>query len=702
MLSLLALALAVIAILRVARLERDVRALRDQASRPGALPAETAAPSVLPPLPRQGAPVSVAIPAAPPRPRIDRPPSPPPAAAPQAEGEPETIERRIGERLLLYAGMVVLVLGVAFFLRYAFEREWMSPGVRVLSGLVAGTGLMAAGRRLARLGYAQYGRILSGGGLAMLFLSVYAAHAFYGLIGEAPAFALLALIAGAAALLADRESSLPLALMAVCGGFATPFLVGGGRDAQVLLFSYDAMLIAATMFLAHRRQWPWLNLASFVLTLFTVVAWADAYYTDAKYLRTELFLTLYCAMFVAILRENRRSPHPHAQLVSLVLCLAPVLYHGASLAILHTHGVALPIYLLLAAVALVVASLETGAPLLRLGGWIVVVAPLMAWIDAHEGREWRSSAVVTSIGIWLVFLVTQVRHVLAGRRLGGWDVALLHASGIGAFAAMYGAIDEVGAGRQAAAAAALGLVDAGLWLALRRRTTAALHWLGLAFSLAAIAIAVGFEGRWAAVMWAAEGGVLVWIGVRTDRDPFRIAGLLLFLIATWHWIQGAAQDSPIPITVFFNARALAGLFIVAAMYAAGWLMRGPRAAADARWRLERAILLTGASAVTVLLVSMEITTFWGRQERGVDSELARHLMLSAWWAAYAGVLVAVGMRRRYAPIRYFAMVLFGITLLKVFVVDIQQLAGIYRVVAFLVVGAILLLASFLYQRNRKG
>jgi len=75
-------------------------------------------------------------------------------------------------------------------------------------------------------------------------------------------------------------------------------------------------------------------------------------------------------------------------------------------------------------------------------------------------------------------------------------------------------------------------------------------------------------------------------------------------------------------------------------------------------------------------------------------------MLSASWAAYAGILVAVGMRYHYPPVRYFAIALFALTLLKVFVFDIQSLAGIYRVVAFLVVGGILLLVSFLYQRSR--
>jgi uncharacterized membrane protein len=60
--------------------------------------------------------------------------------------------------------------------------------------------------------------------------------------------------------------------------------------------------------------------------------------------------------------------------------------------------------------------------------------------------------------------------------------------------------------------------------------------------------------------------------------------------------------------------------------------------------------------------------------------------------------VVIGMQRQYAPIRYFAIALFGVTLVKVFLVDLDTLGGIYRVAGFLVVGLILLIVSFLYQR----
>jgi uncharacterized membrane protein len=707
--ALLALVISLAALYMIVRLRREVDALRTDVRnlRPGAprsvapAPAATGqAPTLFPPWAavRDSSPDPQSPSDAPFAAAESAAVALPAAARTVEDDQPDAIERRIGERLLLYAGMLVLLFGVAFFLRYSFERNWMSPAVRVALGAASGLGLLAAGRVLARRGFRPYGLFLSGGGLAALFLSVYAAFAFYGLIGQVPAFALLAATAALAAWLADREASLPLAAMAVCGGFATPFLVGGRGDAQTVLFSYDALLITATMYLARRRQWPWLNLASFLFTFATVSAWAGAHYEDRglQYLRTHVFLTLYCGLFIAILRETSRSTDPSARLVSAILWSAPVLYHGASIVLLYPHGLSFLVYLLLVSVALVVAAFETDTPLVRFLGWAVVVVPLLAWIESHAGGRLIAGSVVTSVGTWLTFLLASLHLVRRGDDLRGWDVALVHAAGLGLFACLHRALDEDVAARGIAAIGLLlALVHAGLWAWLRPAGAVALHWLGAGAVLLVVATAVGFEGQWIVAMWAAEGAALVWLGVRVARPWFRLAGLGVFLLAIWLWLLADAAAAPVIVLV--HAHALAGMAVIAALYLAGWWLRGP---ADGRAAWERAMVLVAASVVTVLLVTFEIDRYWALRGEAADAGLTRQLMFSAWWAGYAGLVTTVGMRYHYPPVRYFAIALFALTLLKVFLVDIQQLAGIYRVIAFLVVGGILLLVSFLYQRNR--
>ena len=689
----IAVVLEIFAAVRMQRLEREIDELRRRVAlleRPPAPPP--------PPLPSVR-PIEPVTAFEPPPPIAPEPSVAFAALAAEPEEEAlETLEGRIGGRLLLYAGMIVLVLGVAFFLRYAFEHAWMSPVVRITLGVIVGSGLTAFGYRLANR-YRSYGLFLCGGGIALLYLSIYAGVSLYELLPQAAAFLVLVVITAAGAFLADRTQSQPLALMAVCGGYLVPFLVGGDRDAQLTLFSYDGLLVGATMFLALRRDWPWLNVAALVFTSLTVVAWADQYYTRDKYLRTEIFLTIYVVMFIAILAKTWRSRHQHAHIVNAVLCLAPIAYHIASVVILQPHGFALPVYLLVLTVAAVIGALHFEVPVVRLVAWVGAALPLFAWIAEHQSRAWTTGAVTTVVAIFVVHLAGQIRAVI-GKRLEPAEVALLHANGIGVFAGMYQALLQWWTPPWLAALAVLfAAINAALWASMRRvNVDAAFQWAGVAFTLVAIAVAIELDGPWAVTMWAAEGLAVAWVAIRSDRPWMRAGAALLFVLAVGRWLSPDVQQVYYGQTVLANPRALTGLFIVALLYVAAWWRKGATGASAAA--LERAGVIVAASALTVFVISKEIVAYWEVQTTaGADAYLARELMLSGWWAAYAGALVLIGIRRRYAPIRYFAIVLFGLTIGKVFLVDLELQGGIYRVVGFVAIGLILLIVSFFYQLN---
>jgi uncharacterized membrane protein len=608
------------------------------------------------------------------------------------------LEGRIGGRWLQHAGMIVLVLGIAFFLRYAFDHEWLSPVVRVVLGAFVGVGMAAGGLRLSRK-YRAYGLFLSGGGIAVLYLSVYAGLNLYYLFEPELAFSLLVVITAAAALLADRTDSLGLALMAVCGGFATPFLVGGTRDQQVTLFTYVSLLVAATMYLAYRRTWPWLNVASLVLTGVTVLVWADRFYTADKYLRTELFLTVYCAMFIDILRKAWHSPRQDAGFVFLLL-LAPAGYHLWSVVALSPHGLAFLIYLITFTLLTVLAGVQYGSSLLRGIAWLAVALPLGSWIEAYHWRGWIAATLVTVVAVYGVHLAARIRGVHAGEELDERDVALLHANSIGVFAALFQVLtDSVTIAQLAILAVALAAGNVGIWAALRRASPiGALHWLGVAMTLVAIAIWLQFGGPWAVAAWATEGAVVFWIATRARREWLRVGAWVLLGLAIYRWLQPDVQATTTSYAVLANARALTGIYLVGLLYVAAWLQHREPDAAKERRRHERATLLVAASMITLFVISTEIMSFWAVRTTAPDAYVARQMMLSAAWVTYAAFLVVIGMRGRYAPIRYFAIALFGVTLVKVFLVDLQTLGGIYRVAGFLVVGLILLIVSFLYQR----
>lgn len=188
------------------------------------------------------------------------------------------VEARIGTQWMLYVGVTTLVIGVGLFIRYAFVNQWITEPLRVGLGLVTGVLLIRSGRRFAAAGHPPFGQTLVGGGFATWYLAVYAALNLYGLVNAVVGFSLLVLVTVLAAVQADRLRSQPLAMIAVVGGFGTPFLVGFGTTAPLTLLGYTALLIAATVYLAKGRDWPVLNLMSFLLTGLTVTVWHARFY----------------------------------------------------------------------------------------------------------------------------------------------------------------------------------------------------------------------------------------------------------------------------------------------------------------------------------------------------------------------------------------------------------------------------------------
>src|SRR5262249_21944176 len=301
---------------------------------------------------------------------------------PSIDSQP--LESRIGSRWLLYVGVAAIVIGVSYFEKLAIENHWVNETWRVIQGGVAGLALIAGGLRIAKKGYRLYGQILAGAGVAIMYVSTYAAFNFYHLISHPIAFALMLAITALAAWLADSQQSQGLAVVAVSGGFATPFLLPTGTDAEAALFTYNAILIAGTMVLASRRNWPSLNIVSYLFTALTFLSWAAVFYAPSKYLATQLFLTLFCAMFLYALYAAYRSPHPQAALARVVLWTAPIGYHALSVANLFDHDVALLMYLVLVAMIGVATGSRTNAAV-RLLFWFAVVAPLVAWTTVHAG-----------------------------------------------------------------------------------------------------------------------------------------------------------------------------------------------------------------------------------------------------------------------------------------------------------------------------
>ena len=288
---------------RVYRLEQ---ASRPEQQTPAAVPVEIeAAPATPPPLTEQPTAAHV--------PHTDAvaPASVPPpvftswhvtsqtAASPRPRPQQESLERRIGSQWLNRIGIVAVLTGVSYFLKLAFDNNWIGPGVRVLIGLVAGIALMLWSERFRSRGIEGFSYSLKAVGIGVLYLSLWASAQAYQLVPVEVAFAGMIAVTAATAWLALRQEAELLASLALLGGFLTPILLSTGQNREVALFSYVALLDLGALAVQRFRPWTRVLGGAWLGTVGLYFAWFNTYYTPDAYGTTVFFISLFFVIFAS-------------------------------------------------------------------------------------------------------------------------------------------------------------------------------------------------------------------------------------------------------------------------------------------------------------------------------------------------------------------------------------------------------------------
>ena len=207
------------------------------------------------------------------------------------------LEARIGSHWLNRIGIAALLIGVSYFLKYAFESNWIGPAGEILIGLVAGVAIVIWSEWFRIRGYQAFSYSLKAVGIGALYLSLWAAFQVYSLIPVGVAFASMVVVTAVMAGLALAQQAEILAAFALAGGFATPVLLSTGHNHELALLSYLALLDAATLLLAVARGWRRLLLLSFAGTAALYFAWYAEFYSAELFALTFAFATLFFAVF---------------------------------------------------------------------------------------------------------------------------------------------------------------------------------------------------------------------------------------------------------------------------------------------------------------------------------------------------------------------------------------------------------------------
>jgi uncharacterized membrane protein len=236
--------------------------------------------------------------------RKGEPPPPPTRAVP---GKPREWEQILGGNWLARIGIITLIIGVAFFLKFAFDNNWLGPLARVILGTACGLALLVGGYYWHKK-YPVFAQAISGGGIAILYLSIFAAFVTFSLMGAVPSVLLMLLVSVGSAVIALRYNSMALAILGILGAFVAPALLGaavppGDRSAAarlgLQLLAYVLVVDVGVLVLSTYRNWRWFTFLALAGSLVFFIEWYAFAGDELSLLASEGGLTLIFLIFAA-------------------------------------------------------------------------------------------------------------------------------------------------------------------------------------------------------------------------------------------------------------------------------------------------------------------------------------------------------------------------------------------------------------------
>ncbi|MCY4581130.1 MAG: DUF2339 domain-containing protein [Chloroflexi bacterium] len=666
------------------------------------------------------------------------------AAAPSTTRSGPDWEFLLGRNWFAIIGGIAVVLGIGFFLKLAFDNNWISDTGRVILGVAVGLAFLGVGEYTQRR-VTRWAQAVTASGAAILYLTIYAAFGLYQLISADLSFILLAVIVTAAVLLALRYESIVIAILGLVGAFISPVLLGTDLPDERFVLGYILLVDIGILAISAFRNWRWLTLVGWVGSygifsywlidlpgydpVFAHIALTGIFLSFAA--ATPLFHILWRRMpGAADLTLMTINAAAYSLLTSIILWADYEGWFGlvaVSLAILYGLF-ALAAYLRAgASPRITIFSLAFASMFLALAfplqfsgnsvalGWAAQGAATV-WLGFYIGR-WQTRA------FGIAALVLAVLHLAIFDAWIGPDgytplingrfvtmAFVIAAFGLTAFAfhryrnaeaqlkierwampAMLGMANLVALGLLSLEAINYLDVESLRWDSLLDFVER-IRWLGSG-SLVAIT-----------VLWAVYGTAVAGVGLLRRYEPARWAGVGLLGLAIYKLLTYDSRHvflEPLDFTPILNIRFLCFALVLGLLSVLTvWFRRRRSDLSENESKVLLLGVLIAANAVALWMVSQEVIYYFDSLgvRAGSDYTDAMYLTLTVFWALYAMGVIGVGIAAGYSQARLAGIGLLAIPVAKLFVFDVFLLEMAYRVVAFITLGCLLLGMGLVYQR----
>lgn len=671
-----------------------------------------------------------------------------PVAAPQTKPREEKqvkpvldYEKIIGENWLNKIGIAILVIGIGFFVKYAIDQNWIKEAGRVAIGMLTG-GILIGIAHYLRKSYKSFSSVLIGGGISVFYYTIAIAYHNYHIFSQPVAFAIMVGITIFSTILAVLYDRKELAIIGIIGGFTSPFMISNGTGDYVTFFTYIAILNSGVLALSFFKKWRILLQIALGFSMLYFGGWyvSSGSSSAVKIEWAMVFSTIFFLEFLGasliynLLRKKSYNAWEYLQLTSIILFYYGVMIHalGTEDFLIGRTGFTVLIAVFYFVLGLVftrikdadrslgylfigktITAITLAGAFLQNGDfmavfWSIEAVAIMALSAFMKNAVLRYSTIVLFI-LGIIALVSEwSAHYYDSILYVGDDYGTLITSVMVILCLLGGYLllnrekeDEYQTITKKDYRMVLSVVLIGI--------TYFSFLLELTYQLQRLPVQI-----WAnLVLWIYHitSLIILFIGSKSFKSTFA-KQLILFgsgVVMLFYFIDGHANNYRILLrylanhdsSVYYYLHFLLPVGIVGLFYLATRLFKNLTNNSQSLNWFYGIIAIFGCVIATVEMEQIITFGFGNKYELHL---IYKHISTEGYtilWGVYSFVLMLIGMRFKNRLLRVLALFMFLITLIKLFVFDIREISDAGKIVAFISLGILLLVISFLYQKLKK-
>lgn len=677
----------------------------------------------------------------------------------RVDSSPSSFERFVGENLASKIGIIIIIIGVGIGVKYAIDNDLLGPTMRIVLGYLVGAILVGVAVIL-RKKYDNFSAVLFGGGMAIAYFVTFLAYDFYGIYSKMGAFGTMFAMTVVTTITAIKLDKQLIAIIGLTGAYGVPFLLNDGTGSIWSMFTYMTILSLGVLFLSFFKGWKALQAVTFGLSWFIFgILLLNNYLTNGS---EDVYLVFapifYVIFYIATIayklrhRETFDAEHIVILLINTVVAyaigitLVESIYDSALVSGLFTLGFAfthaisaivaksrkeadIRLFYFSFGLALIFGTITI--PVILDGQWVTMMwfleATLLYWIGRVKNTGFFEKISFIPLGLALISMLilwsgindfgfASIEPITNNYFLTG----ILFSAALFLMAYIKHSTDEsCDLEKTNGPYSALGNMLMYLFLAVLYFTCyfeISSHWSGKVIEVKSIGQVAYFQPTkdlrtfkmlWILIFTMGYVSAMHIINVLKFKNKNLatvmgiVSSILLFVFLTLGlYLMSILRDKALEprLTLISGSEGMyvyiryIGFFVLATL------------AIVNNYVLRK--LFDSKGLHRVLEIILHVTFIWFMSSEVVHW---KHLNggddyyrtgLSILWGFYSLGLIAFGIWKRKPHLRLIAIIIFGITLIKLFIYDIANASSGAKTIAFISLGVLLLIISFLYTKYK--